>query len=227
MWTMMNGCVCSTCQLWKLSGTRWNFPYSARSHSYTLQVPFARTTGYFKSFVKPPSYGINYRLRTSHLRLLPPLREHVCFFTMNYTYTLLLCFSSFCLVKWSVLACMLPMYPMSCTWLIIEKKKSARNCIGWNGVGTCLSLAHVQHSEVATHGFFSWTWGLLLVACRWCRRVKLGACMKGKHSALVQPEEVGHAYGHAQNSVSHMVSNIAHQRGNSSRSAFLYLQVPM
>ena len=44
--------------------------------------------------------------------------------------------------------------------------------------------------------------------------------MKGKHSALVQPEEVGHAYGHAQNSVSHMVSNIAHQRGNGSRSAF-------
>ena len=76
-----------------------------------------------------------------------------------------------------------------------REKKSARNCIGWNGVGTCLSLAHVQHSEVATHGVFSWTWGLLLVACRWCRRVKLGACMKGKHSALVQPEEVGHAYG--------------------------------
>ena len=50
--------------------------------------------------------------------------------------------------------------------------------------------------------------------------------MKGKHSALVQPEEVGPAYGQALNSVSHMGSNIAHQRGNGSRSGFLYLQVP-
>ena len=107
-----------------------------------------------------------------------------------------------------------------------REKNSAWNCIGWNGVGTCLSLACVQHSEVTIHDFFSWTWGLLLVACRWCRRVKLGACMKGKHSALVQPEEVGPAYEQALNSVSHMGSNIAHQRGNGSQSGFLYLQLP-
>ena len=75
MWTIMNGSVCSTCQLWKLGGTPWNFasyinswmhglafmpnslvdfrrnlPYSARSHSYTLQVSFARNTSYFNSF---------------------------------------------------------------------------------------------------------------------------------------------------------------------------------
>ena len=155
MWTMMNGCVCSTCQLWKLSGTCWNFPYSARSHSYTLQVPFACTTGYFKSFVKPPSYGINYRLRTSHLRLLPPLREHVCFFIMNYTYTPLLCFSSLCLVKWSVLACMLPMYPMSCTWLIIEKKKCSK--LYWLKRSGNL---FVTSSCTAFRG--SYTWCLLL-----------------------------------------------------------------
>ena len=29
---------------------RRNLPYSTRSHSYTLQVPFARTTSYFNSF---------------------------------------------------------------------------------------------------------------------------------------------------------------------------------
>ena len=30
---------------------RHNLPYSTRSHSYTLQVPFARTTSYYKSFL--------------------------------------------------------------------------------------------------------------------------------------------------------------------------------
>ena len=67
---------------------RRNLPYSTRSHSYTLQVPFARTTSYFNSsFVKPPGYGMNYRLRSSHVHLLSLIREHVCFFTLNNTYT--------------------------------------------------------------------------------------------------------------------------------------------
>ena len=59
-----------TCQLWKLGGTPWNFAFytnpwmvwpscltlllttdvTTRSHSYTLQVPFAHTTSYYKSF---------------------------------------------------------------------------------------------------------------------------------------------------------------------------------
>ena len=74
MWTVMNGSVRSTCQLWELGGTPWNLlhtykflnslvfmpsslvnyraPYIFyRSHSYTFQVPFARTTSYiFNSF---------------------------------------------------------------------------------------------------------------------------------------------------------------------------------
>ena len=58
---------------------------------FHLPVPQAIST---LSFVKPPGYGMNYRLRLSHVHLLPLLREHVCFFTLNNTYTSLLCFSS-------------------------------------------------------------------------------------------------------------------------------------
>ena len=35
-----------------------------------------------------------------------------------------------------------------------------------------------------TRGFFIWTWALLLVASRWCRRVKLGGCMKDERTLL-------------------------------------------
>ena len=36
----------------------------------------------------------------------------------------------------------------------------------------------------ATCNFFIWIWALLSVACKWCRRVKLGDCMKGKCTLL-------------------------------------------
>ena len=64
---------------------RRNLPYSIRPHSkFHLLVPQAIST---VSFVKPTGYGMNYMylLSSSHLHPLPPLREHVCFFTLNNT----------------------------------------------------------------------------------------------------------------------------------------------
>ena len=92
---------------------RRNLPYSTSSHSYPLQVPFACTTSYYKYFFCEAPQLWN-KLPIEDLSSTS-FTEHVRFFTVNNTYTPLLCFSSFCLVKRSVLACMLPMYPMSCT----------------------------------------------------------------------------------------------------------------
>ena len=155
----MNSSVCSTCQLWKLGGTPWNFAFYTNSwmvwpscltlllttdvtshilqgltvtpFKFHLLVPQAITN---TSFVKPPSYGMNYRLRSSHLRLLPPLREHVCFFTVNNTYTSLLCFfCSFCvfvclvLGTWSVLAFCYPCILCLVHEILNKKNKNKKN----------------------------------------------------------------------------------------------------
>ena len=118
--SVLHGPVCWTCQLWKLAGTPWNFASYINSgmvwpscltllltrdiishilqgltvtpFKFHLLVPQAIST---LSFVKPPGYGTNYRLRSSHLHLLPPLREHLCFITLNNTYASLLYFSFF------------------------------------------------------------------------------------------------------------------------------------
>ena len=129
MWTMMNGSVCSACQLRKLGSTPWNLLHIATNSwtvwsswltllltiaitSHNLQgltiTPFKfhllKTTSYFNSFGKPPGYGMNYWLRSSHL----------------YTHLLVMFLFIFIyfLGTWSVLAGVLPMYSMSCKWII-------------------------------------------------------------------------------------------------------------
>ena len=83
---------------------RRSLPYSTRSHSCTLQVPFACTTSCFNFFFcEALQLWTSYRLRSSHLRLLPPLRDNVCFFTLNNTYSSCYVSFVFCFLStWSV-----------------------------------------------------------------------------------------------------------------------------
>ena len=136
MWTMMNGSVCSTCQLWKLGSTPWNFAYYTNLGMVTLtscltlfltidataHIVQGLTVKPFNShllmpqaisnlFCEAPWLWNELPIESSHLRLLPPLKEHVCSFTVNGVVVVVL-------GTWSVLACLLPMYPMSCTWII-------------------------------------------------------------------------------------------------------------
>ena len=103
MWTMMNSSVCSTCQIWKLGG----IPQNSASYinellngldlcltlllttDVTSHILQSLTVTPFKFHLLIPQvistwnpwlYGMNYRLRLSHLCLLPPLREHACMF---------------------------------------------------------------------------------------------------------------------------------------------------